>query len=299
MPPETPWSPTSTPTSTKMAENVEVPLGEAMHRKEYQFEIVLSSGKTLCRESKTGESKLDMKDLQEQTQSIMKILLGDIHSVDIQFIFSKDKTYSNIGLWAHRSILSRHKSFADLIEKTIKSRGGNGTEPGFLTIHIDNFTLATFCCLLRYLYTGEIGHSIDSSQFAFSTLDPAAVVVRDASSGCVKDNVKWSPLEPTSSWQLKDVRWTELLFLSDHFGITSLRNQCKDNVIESIDDRNVIEILFEVGCSFEGVKAAGLDYVADNKESLFKDGNDPFEEYRCRKECYTLMVEVMKRMSGN
>ncbi|KAF9189546.1 hypothetical protein BGZ51_005619 [Haplosporangium sp. Z 767] len=270
---------------------MEVPLEEAIHHNDYQFDIILSPEEKLCRGSKTDETEFDMKDFQKQTQLIMKTLLGDIHSVDTQFIFSTDKTYSNIGLWAHRSILSRHKGFANLIEKTIKSRGGNGTEPGFLTIHIGDFTLATFCCLLQYLYTGEIGRSIDSNNFAFSTLDPAEVVVRDTASGRVKDSVKWNPLEPASSWQLKDVRWTELLFLSDHFGITSLRSRCMENVIKSIDNQNVIETLFEVGCSFKEVKTAGLDFVANNKHDLFKDSRDPFEDFQGRKECYALMVE--------
>ncbi|KAG0289638.1 hypothetical protein BGZ98_003767, partial [Dissophora globulifera] len=54
-------------------------------------------------------------------QEIMRILLKDTHSVDLCFVFSSDKSYSNVGLWAHRSILSRYKPLADLIRESTAS----------------------------------------------------------------------------------------------------------------------------------------------------------------------------------
>ncbi|KAG0249302.1 hypothetical protein BGZ95_007592, partial [Linnemannia exigua] len=45
------------------------------------------------------------------------------------------------------------------------------------------------------------------------------------------------------------------------------------------------------------VKDAGLDFLADNMESMCDDGKDPFEKYRDHKECHTMMLDVMRYKS--
>lgn len=103
----------------------------------------------------------------------MLTLLGDIYSVDTRLNFTQDKSYIGIGLWAHRSILSKYPILDYLIKQATKNQPaatevGPYDDPRFgpLTISIDDASMATFCAVLMFIYTGKITLSIDPSQFA-------------------------------------------------------------------------------------------------------------------------------------
>lgn len=277
-----------------------------MRGKKYDFEIVLTTQPALSRVFKmpltvdsTAEDDVDESKAIKAgpSQAIMKTLLADRHSVDIQFIFTADKACAHIGFWAHRSILSRYKALEDLIKKSLKEQVAQEGDVGPLTIRMEKFALATFTCLVYYLYTGTIKRTVDTSQFAFSQQDEAIVMIKDEITGGTKDRMVWNPLDADSSWKMKDVTWTDLLFISEYFGVKDLRNECLHEVVESIKESNVVELLFEVGCFFEQVKDAGLDYLADNMEAMCNEGKDPFEKYRDHKECHTMMLDAMRYKS--
>ncbi|KAF9135747.1 hypothetical protein BGW39_000617 [Mortierella sp. 14UC] len=277
-----------------------------MRGKMYDFEIVFSIEPTLSRTFKvplsvdpTADEDVDESAAIKAgpSQAIMKTLLADRHSVDVQFIFTSDKTCSNVGFWAHRSILSRYKSLEQLIKKTLKEQLAQDDDVSPLTVRMDKFSLATFACLTYFLYTGTIKRTLDTSNFAFSQQDEAVVVIKDESTGRTKERMLWNPLDAESSWKLKDVTWTDLLFISEYFGVKELRDECLHEVVESIKDSNVVELLFEVGCFFEKVKDAGLDYLADNMESMCDEGKDPFEKYRDHEQCHTMMLDAMRYKS--
>ncbi|KAG0216277.1 hypothetical protein BGX28_004643 [Mortierella sp. GBA30] len=170
-------------------------------------------------------------------------------------------------------MLAPHKAFAQMIKGHIEDTGGKEFEPGFLTIRIEIFSTAKFCCLPRYLYTGKIERTVHAAHFA-AAHNPATVVIQDATSGRTKDCAIWNPLDSNSAWQFKEVTWTELL------------------------DLNVAEILFEVGCYYEKIKKAALEFLINNTKTLFADGKDPFEDYQDRKECHAFMVEVIRSKSN-
>jgi hypothetical protein len=278
----------------------------AMRGKKYDFEIVLTTQPALTRAFKmplfvdsNAEDDVDESAAIKAGPSlaIMKTLLADRHSVDVQFIFTADRACSNIGFWVHRSVLSRYKALDDLIKKSLKEQVAQEGDFGPLTIRMERFSLATFACLVYYLYTGTIKRTMDTTQFAFSQQDEAIVVIKDETTGCTKDRLVWNPLDADSSWKLKDVTWTDLLFISEYFGVKDLRDECLHEVVDSIKKSNVIEVLFEVGCFFEQVRHAGLDFLADNMESMCDEGKDPFEKYHDHKECHKMMLDAMRYKS--
>ncbi|KAG0207729.1 hypothetical protein BGX33_006670 [Mortierella sp. NVP41] len=192
------------------------------------------------------------------------MLLKDPTSVDVCFTFSSDKTYSDIGLWAHRCILSQHESFAKLIREAamVHSLGNivlaekesnadtdsdtesisnisidsmlttatvataEGVSVGVaskgLVIKVDKVSLATFCVMIYYIYTGEINRSVDPIRFVLSNTDKATLVWRD-STGKIEDSVGWRPLDQGSSWRLKEVTWKELRDAAAHYGLEDLQ----------------------------------------------------------------------------
>ncbi|KAK3845928.1 MAG: hypothetical protein J3R72DRAFT_7912 [Linnemannia gamsii] len=161
---------------------------------------------------------------------------------------------------------------------------------------MDKFSVATFACLVYYLYTGTIKRTMDTAQFAFSQQDEAVVIIKDETTGRTKDRMLWNPLDAESPWKLKDVTWTDLLFISEYFGVKDLRDECLYEIVESIKEANVVELLFEVCCFFEKVRDAGLDFLADNMESMCDEGKDPFEKYRHLEECHSIMLDMMRRI---
>ncbi|KAF9919594.1 hypothetical protein FBU30_010773 [Linnemannia zychae] len=282
---------------------LEVPADKALRGRMYEFEIVFSTSSTLSRTFRiplsVAEDEVDESTAitAGPTQAIMKTLLADRHSVDVQFIFTSDKNCPNIGFWAHRSILSRYKSLEDLIVKSLEKQNVKKDNVGPLTIHLNSFSLVTFACLVYYFYTGTIKRSIDATQFALSQHDETVIVVKDQKTGQTKEHLSWNPLNTDSSWKLKDVTWVDLLFISEYFSIKELRDECVTETIASIKDSNVVELLFEVGIYFEKVKDACLVYLADNMESMCDEGKDPFEKYHDHEDCHKLMLDTMRYKS--
>ncbi|KAG0379202.1 hypothetical protein BGX24_001376 [Mortierella sp. AD032] len=177
---------------------VTIPVEMAMRGKMYDFEIILTTQPALSRtlnmrlsDGTTNEDEVDESAAIKAgpSQAIMKTLLADRHSVDIQFIFTSDKSCSNIGFWAHRSVLSRYKALGDLIKKALKEQIARDDDVGPLTVHMDKFSLATFACLVYYLYTGTIKRTMDTAQFAFSQQDEAVVIIKDETTGRTKDRM--------------------------------------------------------------------------------------------------------------
>ncbi|KAK3806297.1 MAG: hypothetical protein J3Q66DRAFT_392930, partial [Benniella sp.] len=200
---------------------------------QYRFDIVLSASKDLAHRTIPKSLLFSVSSGRE----ILLSLLKDVHSVDVCFVFTSDQSYPKVGLWAHRTILSRHKVFEELILKATKAlettkestkvaspeRGQDAGdpreptgkeeeetsgEPSILTIPIDKFSLATMCSILYYIYSGQVQLSITPSQFAISKSE-SALVLYD-SKGKTRESIRWDPFSADSAWKLKDVTWQEL-----------------------------------------------------------------------------------------
>ncbi|KAF9114089.1 hypothetical protein BGX27_000142 [Mortierella sp. AM989] len=276
------------------------------HKNKYMFDVVFSVGNDF--------PKIAIKppEVVHKNRDTMLILLKDINSVDTCFIFESDKSYSNVGLWAHRVILAKYKKFDEIIqdatkkataaalpEKTDGEKVVTGPSiptignPIVLTISVPKFGLATLSVLLRYIYTGEIQLAPDLSYHAVS-MTKTSLVLYDAM-GKTRESICWSPLDSNSPWKLKDVTWEELLLAADYFGVTDMRENCEEKVIGTMNESNVVDILFNIGCSFDTVKEAALDFIVKNMATLVLEGEDPFVAFKNHPDCHNLMFEVMRR----
>ncbi|KAG0322760.1 hypothetical protein BGZ99_003148 [Dissophora globulifera] len=233
---------------------------------------------------------------------IMQTLLKDPYSVDIRFVFDADKSYSNVGLWAHRSILAEYKPLADLIqeassESATQTSSGNDAQgvinAEMLTIPLSDISPATLCVLLRYIYTGEINRTVDTSLHAISTTESALVTKGIA--GRPASFVRWSPMDKDSPWRLRDVTWEELLRASSRFGVSELQQRCEDAVIASIDASNVVDVLFTVGNTFGKIKDTAMDFIVEKIGSVVLEDKEPFAAYRNHPDAFDFLVELVRR----
>ncbi|KAF9114088.1 hypothetical protein BGX27_000141 [Mortierella sp. AM989] len=284
------------------------------YKDKYSFDIVLSSQAKLPKA--LVEDTVEPLDAITKNHEIMLILLRDIHSVDVCFVFESDKTCSNVGLWAHRSILSRYKGFESAIQTACKdmtsaSEGmanltvsdGKSSEPstaekgsdafGALLVPVGKFTLATLCVLLRYIYTGVINLSAETNKHAISMTESTLVLQGITSRR--KESVRWHPLGSESSWKFKDVTWEELLLASDFYEVTDLRCTCEKKVISAMSNSTVVETLFTIGCQFDKIKESALEYIVRNMATLFQKGKDPFAPYKDHPKCHEMFVELIHR----
>ncbi|KAG0006200.1 hypothetical protein BGZ80_000986 [Entomortierella chlamydospora] len=299
------------PTSWQNSSLVQCTLkhGDAVFKDKYLFDIVLFIGQNI--------PVIPVEPLESvpKNRDIMLTLLKDINSVDTCFVFESDKSYSNVGLWAHRVILTKYKKFDGIIQYASKKATtalsekddskrdvtesstpsiGRDENPAVLTIPVPkDFSLSTLSVLLRYIYTGEIKLTADLGQHAVS-MTKSSLVIYDAM-GKTRESVRWSPFDADSPWKLKDVTWEELLLAADHFGVSDMRKNCEDEVIGAMNQSNVVDTLFNIGCSFDTVKEAALDFIVKNMETMVLDGEDPFVAFKNHPDCHSLMFEVMRR----
>ncbi|KAF9358333.1 hypothetical protein BGX26_001990 [Mortierella sp. AD094] len=280
------------------------------------IELALPVEKKAKIEPAKGPKVVEPQDANIDYHKIMLTLLKDIYSVDVCFVIESDETCSNVGLWAHRAILSRYKGFQDVIQtacKTIPStsedmanltigddyKSSSSTTAqdddilGPLLIPVEKLTLPTLCVLLRYIYTGQINLSAEADKHAISTTE-STLVLQGIMSGR-KESVRWHPLKSDSLWKFKDVTWEELLLASDYYGVMDLRSRCEKEVISAMKQPTVVETLFTTGCSFYKIKDSGLNYIVDNMTSLFSKGKDPFALYKNHPECHDMMIEIFHR----
>ncbi|KAF9174454.1 hypothetical protein BGX21_000466 [Mortierella sp. AD011] len=289
-----------------------ISLNKVYHENYVRFNIVLS-GKEKLLEKQPEAPKMDLQDAAAKNNETMLVLLRDIYSVDVCFVFESDNTCSNVGLWAHRTILSKYKGFENTIQTACKDISSASNDMsnlaiserdnqmsstsvetnhvlGPLLIPVGKFTMATLCVLLRYIYTGQIKLSVEIDKHAISTTENSLIVQGIMSRG--KESVRWHLLETDSPWKFKDVTWVELLLASDHYGVEDLRLRCEDEVISTIDQSNVFETLFTTGCSFDRIKEAALNYIVGNMTTLFPKGKDPFAPHKDHPKCHDLMIEI-------
>jgi hypothetical protein len=319
-----------------MGEKGSILVEKVLSEDKYRFDIVISTNKDLAHRSKpkilpppaptpppacTSASACTRRDM-------LLSLLKDVHSVDVCFVFPSDKTYPMAGLWAHRTILSRHKVFEELIlgatealgttngsqgtkastteqdgdeEKSVKpptstssssAKEGASGMPSILTIQVDKFSLATMCSILYFIYAGEVQLSIVPSQFAISKAE--SVLVLYDTQGKTRQSVRWDPLSTDSAWKLKDVTWQELGLAAEFYGLGELGTICEKEVAEMLSASNAVDILFNVGCHSEKVKKKAVDYIAEHMGSLFVGEGNPFESFRDHPACLDMVIEVLR-----
>ncbi|KAF9932117.1 hypothetical protein FBU30_008931, partial [Linnemannia zychae] len=266
-----------------------VPVEEVTKDDMLDFEIVLYLVYGSPRELRTSTCRqIDEPEKSTSSHSdILPLLLKDANSVDVCFTFNSDNTHSNITVWAHRVVLTRHKVFADLIQnqetiqsllavtQTTKAESDIDTSSKFesdsessytisvddtsttvntdtriLVIQVDKLSLEAFCTALYYIYTGEIRLSFDSTRFAISFSQSKANITRDY-------ELRTLTKKP-STLKFKDVTWGQLLEAADLYKILDLQDECLRQVISGMNQSNVVETLFYKTPSGTEVRQAGM-----------------------------------------
>ena len=80
----------------------------------FEFHIVLSTAPTVAR------TPLPLQPPQPKNHDILPRFLKDPHSVDICFVFPNERNAADVGLWAHRIVLSQNKVFAKMIDDAVQ-----------------------------------------------------------------------------------------------------------------------------------------------------------------------------------
>ncbi|KAF9358332.1 hypothetical protein BGX26_001989 [Mortierella sp. AD094] len=271
-----------------------VEVGKVLRNGMYSFDIILSTIPQLPRKP------IGCPADPSKNYDNMLTLLKDIDTANACFIVESDNTPSRV-LWAHECILKKYTKFAEIIQAasttlkdTVDTDMGESKVSCSSTlvpvpsiIRVDKFDLTTLCVMLRFMYTGEICLRADTSEHAIFTTERSPEQLKNSTDRHSSDSFL--------PWRYKDIDWQDLLLAADFFGISDLRVRCEQAVISSMDESNVMQILFRFGDRFKDIKEAALKYTVGNMTLLIQGGKDPFEQYKSHASCYDLMIEVMRR----
>lgn len=157
---------------------------------------------------------------------------------------------------------------------------------------VDQVSLATFCAVLRFIYSGKIERTVNSGKLAISK-PQTSLMVQDTAAR-IKDAFRWNPLHSDSPWNIKPATWSELLNAADIYKIDTLHARCQEKAREAIDERSAVEALFQVGSHSQGVKTTAVDFIAKNMRTLLVDGKNSFTGFVEDKKCHDMIIKVMR-----
>ncbi|KAG0274183.1 hypothetical protein BGZ96_004442 [Linnemannia gamsii] len=162
-----------------------------------------------------------------------------------------------------------------------------------LTLVIEKHSLATFCSLLRFVYTGQLDYSNRYSDFVFSinmSSSSPFLQSRDFSS------IRWTRL-PDEKCVWTVAKEEQLMLCAHEFGIDDLEAGCRARMELSMSETNIGHILFDVVPVYPKIKTHAMMYVVRNKEMLFASGKDLFEQFRTYPQCHSVMLEIFQHMA--
>jgi len=187
-------------------------------------------------------------------QDMLKFLC-DSESTNVAFVFTIHSCQRKVALWAHRTLLDKYPRFQELFNASPqKADQNNSSSNRPVLVAIDGISLATFCILLKYIYTEDLDLKVEPSHFLLCDMDQENTSRGPVSSiaGLNKILEEHNAAQFYATWNIKDkVAWSDLFLAADRFEITELRKRCLENLLASVDDGNAIEILFGVGMRFK------------------------------------------------
>ncbi|KAG0034403.1 hypothetical protein BGZ81_004884 [Podila clonocystis] len=265
-----------------------VDLASVQVKQRLDFDIVLST----CPSVQNEASK---------STTFTPSLLKDIATMNMAFSFGFNGSPRNVALWAHQSILSQQPILAALMSKLPDVESGPsapGAVSGVKTTHVTEYSLEAYCALVRYLYTSEIKLEVDLTDFAVGCPPD-----KPFSASCKKlppvDGL-FAPAALPSSSKVpvsdfkRNTNWHELFAVADCYDVKHLRKYCREKIVDSITDKNALQILFDFAYKYEDMKETLLEFVAKNMNKLFGQDRDPFEEYKDHPERYPLLVRALQ-----
>ncbi|KAF9092918.1 hypothetical protein BGX23_003795 [Mortierella sp. AD031] len=165
---------------------------------------------------------------------------------------------------------------------------------------VQQYSLATFCALLRFIYTGEIRTTVDLADFVLST--PADAGNKPYGTLYHHEEYRDSPLiqwnlqRHYSGGAVKATSYQDLMLVAHHYRLYDLAESCQDMVVLELDTRNICNFLLNVVPVYPQIKEPALEYVMRNRDVLLGGGRDMFADYKDHPDCHKLMVEIMQLM---
>jgi len=247
------------------------------------------------------------------------MLMKDLATQDFAFTFGLNGSARNVGLWAHQSILAQKPALARVIEKLKVIEGDTTTDPGSArsvkSTHVTEYTLASYCSLVRYLYTGDIALEIDLSDFAIGyppnkpfspscknrididiLLPLKSSLSTDLSSGASSSESTAPKLNEPPVESRMVATWNELFKVADCYQVTELRQYCQNKIVKDLGEATSLDVLFGFAYRYSDLKAIVIQNVADNMSSLYAVSQDPLIAYADHPEKFTLLSEALHLM---
>ncbi|KAG0004887.1 hypothetical protein BGZ65_012469 [Modicella reniformis] len=218
-------------------------------------------------------------------------LLKDPKSVNTGFLFTIRSCQGKIALWTHSSLLEKYPRFQDLFEK-VYSR--------LALIPIEGISLATFCVLLKYIYTEDLDLNVDSTLFLLCDMDQLqnrTLMDSTFSLGSLNDELKDNAAQFHA---VNDrVTWTDIFLAADKFEIADLRKMCLENLLASVDRNSAMDILFGLGPRFKKeIHDPVVKYISDHLNDVFSiRTDDPFQRYAHHEGYHEVMLELVRVLS--
>lgn len=173
---------------------------------------------------------------------------------------------------------------------------------GIKSHHVTDYSLESYCCLVRFLYTGEIDLNMEFDDFAIVS-PPNKPFSLSCKERPIFDGLVFTTEPTTSDPNPKVVKepalarsssYSELFQLADCYAITKLRQFCRDKVIASLGVSNALDVLFSYAYRYNDLKVEVLSVVAKNMDKLYSSDQDPFEPYAHHPQRHAVLTEALR-----
>ncbi|KAF9378731.1 hypothetical protein CPC16_011154 [Podila verticillata] len=233
------------------------------------------------------------------TAEILKVLaslMKDIATQDFAFTFGLNGSARNIGLWAHQSVLAHQPVLAALIRKLKVVEGScsdSDVAAGIKSHHITDYSLESYCCLIRFLYCGVVELNVDLGDFAIGS-PPNKPFSPSSRNRSEVDQKFTSGSSLSSSTDPKRIAtYSEVFQVADCYQVTKLRQFCMDKIKEALGVSTALDVLYGFAYRYPDLKSFVLEFVAKRMNDLYASNPDPFASYASHPNWHDLRSEVL------
>ncbi|KAF9370830.1 hypothetical protein CPB97_002421 [Podila verticillata] len=234
------------------------------------------------------------------TAEILKVLaslMKDIATQDFAFTFGLNGSARNIGLWAHQSVLAHQPVLAALIRK-LKAVEGSSSDSdlaaGIKSHHITDYSLESYCCLIRFLYCGVIELNVDLGDFAIGSPPNKPFSPSCGNRPKVDRNFASGSSFSSSTDPNRVATYSEVFQVADCYQVTKLRQFCMDKIKETLSVSTALDVLYGFAYRYPDLKSFVLEFVAKRMNDLYASNPDPFASYASHPKWQDLQSEALR-----
>lgn len=204
-----------------------------------------------------------------------------------------------------QATLAQEPTLAMFIHE-LKDIGSDDADPaaaavtGIKSVNVTEYLLENYCCLLRFLYTGEIDLEVSLDDFAIGS--PPNKPYTRSSKECPAVEGLFEPTLASSSKNVvtdfkRQAGWKKLLQLGDCPQIQGLREFCRKKIFASLDRSNTLDIFVDFAYRNGDLRKDVMNFVTGDMKRLLSDGRGLFAAYKDHAVGYAFVVEMLERMN--